>query len=74
MEQGRCVSQYDLHKGDLIFWSYGPNGRYENITHVGIYVGDGKVIHASWSEGKVVESWLFDEDKIVLCARPAEPE
>ena len=72
--QGRSVSPYDLKKGDLVFWSYGPNGRYENVTHVGIYAGDGKVICASWSAGKVVETHLRDEDKIVLCARPAKPE
>ena len=71
-EQGRNVSRMKLKKGDLIFWSHGPNGEYRNVTHVGIYAGDGRVIHASWSEGRVVESFLFDEDKIVLCGRPAE--
>ena len=69
-EQERTISRGDLRAGDLIFWSHGPNGSYRNITHVGIYCGDGKVVHASWSAGKVVESYLFDEDKIVLCGRP----
>ena len=73
-EQGRSISPGDLRKGDLVYWSYGPNGSYQNVTHVGIYVGDGKVVHASWSLGKVVKSGLFDYDKIVLCARPAEPD
>jgi cell wall-associated NlpC family hydrolase len=73
-EQGRSISPNDLKKGDLIFWSYGPNGRYGNVTHVGICSGDGKVICASWSAGKVVETWLRDEDKIVLCVRPEERE
>ena len=73
-EQGRCVPLSDLRAGDLIFWSYGPNGMYKNITHVGISDGDGRVIHASWSAGKVVESRLSDVDKIVLCARPCESD
>ncbi len=73
-EQGRCVPLSDLRAGDLIFWSYGPSGRYKNVTHVGISDGDGRVIHASWSAGKVVESRLSDVDKIVLCARPCESD
>ena len=31
-----------LLPGDLIFYSYCHNGRYKNISHVAIYVGDGK--------------------------------
>lgn len=76
-EQGKyCVdnrltiSKSDLAPGDLVFWSYEPNGRYLNITHVGIYSGDGMVVDASSSRGKVVYRSLFDEDKQVLYARP----
>lgn len=53
-----------------MFWSYKPNGRFMNITHVGIYAGDGKVVDASYSKGKVVYRNLFDEDKQVLYGRP----
>ena len=41
-----------------------------NITHVGIYAGDGKVVDASYSKGQVVYRNLFDEDKQVLYGRP----
>lgn len=49
-----------------MFWSYKPNGRYRNITHVGIYVGDGMVVDASSSKRKVVYRSLFDSDKQVM--------
>lgn len=41
------VSYSELQPGDLIFYSYGSNGRYRNITHVAIYVGDGAMVHAA---------------------------
>ena len=40
-----------------------------NITHVGIYAGDGMVVDAS-SRGEVVYRSLFDSDKQVLYGRP----
>jgi cell wall-associated NlpC family hydrolase len=43
-----------LHPGDLLF--FGPRRR--QINHVGIYAGDGKMIHASSSSGRVVISDL----------------
>ena len=76
-EQGRylvenqlTISKDNLQPGDLVFWSYKPNGRFMNITHVGVYAGDGKVVDASYSKGKVVYRNLFDEDKQVLYGRP----
>lgn len=44
----------DLEAGDLIFYSYKDNGRYHNISHVAMYVGDGKQIEASSKAGEVV--------------------
>jgi cell wall-associated NlpC family hydrolase len=64
------VSKKDLVPGDLVFWSHKPNGRFMNITHVGVYAGDGKVIDASYSKGKVVYRNLFDSNKQVLYGRP----
>ena len=64
------ISKADLAPGDLVFWSYKPNGRYMNITHVGVYAGDGMVVDASSSRGKVVYRDLFDSGKQVLYARP----
>lgn len=76
-EQGRfcvnnnlTVSKEDLVPGDLVFWSHKPNGRFMNITHVGVYAGGGKVIDASYSKGKVVYRNLFDSNKQVLYGRP----
>ena len=40
----------DLQKGDLVFFAAGGN---RNVSHVGVYIGQGKFIHAS-SEGKKI--------------------
>lgn len=76
-EQGRymvehdlTIAKEDLQPGDLVFWSHKPNGRFMNITHVGIYAGNGMVVDASYSKGKVVHRNLFDSDKQVLYGRP----
>lgn len=45
------VSRDEAKPGDLV--SLKEDG--ENVNHVGIYEGDGKVIHASGSRGKVIE-------------------
>ncbi|MBO3444603.1 C40 family peptidase [Clostridium sp. CCUG 7971] len=47
---GKSVSQSNLQPGDLIFSSTDGSGR---VTHVGIYVGEGKMIHAPNSKGVV---------------------
>lgn len=39
---GKVVSKSDLQAGDLIF--YGKNGE---ASHIGIYIGNGKMIHSS---------------------------
>lgn len=53
-ENNMTVSKEELQPGDLIFFSHGKNGRYKNITHVGIYAGDGMMVDASSSKGQVV--------------------
>lgn len=70
VENNLTIAEEDLQPGDLVFWSYRPNGRFQNITHVGVYAGEGKVVDASSSQGKVVYRNLFDEDKQVLYGRP----
>lgn len=70
VNNGLTISKFNLTSGDLVFWSHKVNGRYLNITHVGIYAGDGKVVDASSSRGQVVYRNLFDVDKQVLFARP----
>lgn len=47
VSEGRSVSASELQPGDLIFFYSGP-------SHVGMYVGNGKVVHAP-TEGDVVK-------------------
>ncbi len=55
---GTKVSKANLKSGDLVFFD--TNGGHNYVNHVGIYVGDGKFIHASsgQSNQKVVISDL----------------
>ena len=64
------ISYNTLAPGDLIFYSFEVNHRFLNISHVAIYAGDGYVIDASSSKGKVVYREIYDINKIVLCGRP----
>ena len=70
VENQLTISKNNLQPGDLVFWSYKPNGRFMNITHVGVYAGDGMVVDASSSRGKVVYRNLFDSEKQMLYGRP----
>ncbi|MBW0094368.1 C40 family peptidase, partial [Pseudonocardia sp. KRD-188] len=45
-QTGTPVSRGDLRPGDLVFF-------YSPVSHVGIYIGDGQMVHASTS-GKPV--------------------
>jgi len=46
------VDREDLVYGDLVFFSDG----WFSVSHVGIYVGDGKFVHASETSGVLVSS------------------
>lgn len=59
-----------LRPGDLIFWSYEKNGRYRDISHVGIYAGKNKNIEAVNPRLGVVYRDIPSKDNIVMCARP----
>lgn len=74
VENGLTVSAAELVPGDLVFWSYERNGRFMDITHVGIYAGDGKVVDASSTRGQVVYRKLFDTEKQVFFGRPVSGE
>lgn len=53
--EGTKIAKADLKSGDLVFFdTSGKNNG--GITHVGIYVGDGKFAHASTSRGVVVDA------------------
>jgi cell wall-associated NlpC family hydrolase len=53
-QQGRRVDERNLQPGDLVFF----NTRSRPRSHVGIYVGEGKFVHAPQSRGKVKLSSL----------------
>jgi cell wall-associated NlpC family hydrolase len=42
-ETGTPVERNDLLKGDLVFFTTSGKGK---VAHVGVYVGDGRFIHA----------------------------
>ncbi|MBE5938443.1 MAG: hypothetical protein E7265_10495 [Lachnospiraceae bacterium] len=65
-----------LRPGDLFFFRGSSNGRYKNIYHVAIYMGQegygdytiGKIIHAS---GVVVSTgYIYNQENIVVIGRP----
>lgn len=49
--EGRYIPHTDLEPGDLIYFRDDTDSRY--LSHVGIYVGGGKFIHAAQSIGAV---------------------
>lgn len=49
---GRYVAKRDLQKGDLVFFNANPSDR-SDVTHVGIYIGDGKIVHSANSRSDV---------------------
>lgn len=69
-KKGLTVEFDHLSPGDLIFWSYEKNGRYCDISHVGIYAGGNKNIEAVNPRLGVVYRDIPSKDSIVMCARP----
>ena len=69
-EAGKTVSFDELQPGDLIFYSFTCNGRYKNISHVAVYVGNGKVVEALNESLGVVYRDVASTGKIVVIGRP----
>lgn len=52
LEESSKISRRNLREGDLVFFT-SRNSR-KKVAHVGIYLKDGKFIHASTSQGVIV--------------------
>lgn len=59
----RKVARRGLKEGDLVFFHNGKSRK--KVTHVGIYLKDGKFVHASTSRGVIVSS--LDENYWRCC-------
>ena len=51
---GKSVTLEEAKPGDLLFWGY-KNGDKERTTHIGLYLGDKKILHSS---GRVREGHI----------------
>ena len=68
-QKAQIINKKDLQPGDIIFYSYEDNGQFRNISHVAIYVGDGKMVHAANpSRGVVLDT--LKTGSVVFYARP----
>ena len=65
----KIVKEKNLQPGYLIFYSYTTNGRYKNISHVGIYVGNGKMVEAV-DEAHGVCLGNYHNGGLVMICRP----
>lgn len=61
-DAGRKVSKADLQPGDIIYW-------YNDTQHNGLYIGDGKAIHAPRT-GKNIEIAPLDSMPFYAASRP----
>ncbi|HFU76919.1 MAG TPA: peptidoglycan endopeptidase [Epsilonproteobacteria bacterium] len=68
---GKFISRRNLQKGDLVFFDTSKH-RKGYVNHVGIYLGNGKFIHASSAKKKVTISNLskFYAQRFVVARRP----
>lgn len=67
---GHTVTYADIQPGDLIFYSYERNGRYKNISHVAVYVGNGMVVEAKGVAYGVTYNAVPNVGSIALIGRP----
>lgn len=76
VDNGYTISKEQLQPGDLVFWKRTncDCGRYGEIHHVAVYLGNNRIVEASSSSGKVIENNMWDEDgpwEIAMFARPS---
>ncbi|SDE88812.1 Cell wall-associated hydrolase, NlpC family [Fontibacillus panacisegetis] len=53
---GTAVSKSNLKKGDLVFFSSGSRSTGRNITHVAVYMGNGKILHTYGKPGVTISN------------------
>lgn len=54
LEESSKISRRNLREGDLVFFT--SRSSRKKVAHVGIYLKDGKFIHASTSQGVIVSN------------------
>ncbi|PBB06304.1 C40 family peptidase [Salimicrobium humidisoli] len=62
-ENGTPVAKEDLQEGDLLFFAYDEGEGY--VHHVGMYIGDGEMIHSPNSASTVEIIDVFESDYAV---------
>ena len=71
-KKGKKIPKNKLQYGDLIFFATSKKS-YKNITHVGMYLGDGWFTHASTVTNEVIYSNLntskYYKKKLRICRR-----
>lgn len=67
--KGIAASQ--LRPGDLLYMNgSSPNGRYRNISHVAIYIGNGRILHAKGtSYGVCIDKYSTYQKRVVVIGR-----
>ncbi|WP_139990670.1 C40 family peptidase [Paenibacillus paridis] len=72
---GTKVAKADLIPGDLVFFDT-VGGNNSTVSHVGIYIGDGKFAHSSSSRGVVTDKLnsSYYEDRYVTARRVMDDE
>ncbi len=66
MHRGKKVSLKNLQTGDLVFFDHDHNGKAD---HVGIYVGGGKLVHASNPRYGVIRVSLSSKKDVIAARR-----
>lgn len=53
---GKAVSKSNLKAGDLVFFSSGSRANGKNVTHVAVYMGNGKILHTYGKPGVTISN------------------